>query len=179
LISTAISVSDINVDGWGTRAGKSVSRSSCGLDVGRGLTVINETGIISTDTNVLRFYGDSLKSGLVPAKVSDVIVTTGCVTLDGSGGDILQGGEGTDIIGGSCYPDTNLDTTVYTQRVDLVTDYLIYKGWALAGALESDVVWRIQKIIIDDVTGDVTKIFADGNTEFDNAWDDRLLYNYS
>lgn len=66
----------------------------------------------------------------------------------------------------------------YAQIIDIVSDYLIYKGWAEVGSLTSAPVWRIQKIVIgfDD---DVTKTWADGNAEFDNIWDDHLSLVYS
>lgn len=54
------------------------------MDIGGGLTVINESGILTTNTNVLRFYGDTLYSGATVTKRSDATITTdGRIELDG------------------------------------------------------------------------------------------------
>lgn len=70
------------------------------------------------------------------------------------------------------------DMDMYSKRVDFVSDNLLYKGEANAGSLESANVWRIRRIEIG-VDGDVTETFADGNSNFDNAWTDRLTKVYS
>lgn len=82
--------------------------------------------------------------------------------------------------GGSSYGCSILMSggVAYAQVVDVVSEFLIYKGWAAVGSLTSAPSWRIQKIVIgfDD---DVTKTWADGNAEFDNIWDDHLSLVYS
>jgi hypothetical protein len=65
-----------------------------------------------------------------------------------------------------------------TSRIDFFTDNVIYKGEAAAGALESDPVWRISKIVFD-TTGNVSTTWAGGSNEFTKIWNDRLLYTYS
>jgi hypothetical protein len=53
----------------------------------------------------------------------------------------------------------------------------MYKGEAAVGSLESAAVWRISKItIIDD---DISEVWADGNSNFDNVWDNRLSLSYT
>lgn len=62
-------------------------------------------------------------------------------------------------------------------RVDTVSDVLLYVGKAIPGTATSVALWRIQEIT---VVGDETIIlWADGNTDFDNEWDDRASLSYS
>ena len=49
------------------------------------------------------------------------------------------------------------------------TPNVTYLGWAQAGALTSEPRWAICTI---DTTVGVIKLWADGNTQFDNVWDD-------
>jgi hypothetical protein len=54
---------------------------------------------------------------------------------------------------------------------------LIYRGEATPGSLESAAVWRIQRI--DIVGTDFTILYADGNNNFDNIWNNRATLSYS
>jgi hypothetical protein len=55
----------------------------------------------------------------------------------------------------------------------------IYVGKADAGTADSSALWRIQQFIFNS-EGDVYDGgFADGDTNFDNAWTDRLSKTYS
>jgi hypothetical protein len=65
-----------------------------------------------------------------------------------------------------------------TVRVDFFDDNTTYKGEAIAGSIESDAVWRIIKIVTD-TTGNISKILANGNSEYINIWNDRLSLSYS
>lgn len=62
------------------------------------------------------------------------------------------------------------------KRVDFVGDTLIYLGEADPGTAESAASWRIKKI---DTTGDISILWADGNNNYDNVWDNRLSLSYS
>ena len=66
----------------------------------------------------------------------------------------------------------------YSKRIDFITDNLIYRGEAAVGALNSAPVWRIRKISVgtDD---DISETWVNGNANFTNVWDDRLLGVYS
>jgi hypothetical protein len=55
---------------------------------------------------------------------------------------------------------------------------VLYKGEAAAGSITSGALWRIQEITIQ-TDGDVAILWADGNTNFDNIYDDRLGLSYS
>jgi hypothetical protein len=52
-----------------------------------------------------------------------------------------------------------------------------YLGYADAGSLTSAPLWAIKKI--DEVGADVSITWADGNTNFDNIWDNRLSLTYA
>ena len=64
-----------------------------------------------------------------------------------------------------------------TTRIDFYTDDIIYRGEAIPASIESDPVWRIEKIEFD-VNGDVSKTWASGTSDYDKVWDNRLLYEY-
>lgn len=61
---------------------------------------------------------------------------------------------------------------------DFVSDTLIYQGYATPGSQTSDPVWRVKRIQISAVDGDVTESFADGDSSYDNIWDDRVSLTY-
>lgn len=68
--------------------------------------------------------------------------------------------------------------TLYSKRYDQVSDVLAYLGDASVGSATSGSVWRIQKLVFT-TAGSVTITFADGNTNFDNVWDNRASLSYS
>lgn len=63
-------------------------------------------------------------------------------------------------------------TTIY----DEATSTIAYLGNALPGISTSSAFWRISKI---NTTSGVITTWADGNSNFDNIWADRLSLNYS
>lgn len=77
-------------------------------------------------------------------------------------------------------PGANGDETevAYAKRTDFISDLLLYRGEANPGTLDSAASWRIRRLIIG-VDNDVTEEWADGNSNFDNVWDDRLSLSYS
>lgn len=69
---------------------------------------------------------------------------------------------------------------IYKQRLAYVTgtSNVEYHGYASPGAASSAASWAIAKMTY--VSGDLTQIdWADGNTNFDNVWDDRTSLTYS
>ena len=53
----------------------------------------------------------------------------------------------------------------------------VFKGVALPSTATSAALWKIRKI---ETIGAVTTVaYADGNSLFDNIWDDRLSLTYS
>ena len=51
-----------------------------------------------------------------------------------------------------------------------------YIGEATPGTALSSALWRIKKVV--ETGPDVTITWADGNSDFDNIWDDRLSLTY-
>lgn len=51
-----------------------------------------------------------------------------------------------------------------------------YVGYAVVGSLSSDNVWQVKKI--NETTG-VVITWADGNSEFDNVWDNYASLTYA
>ena len=60
--------------------------------------------------------------------------------------------------------------------VDSVTATTFYLGKATPGTATSSASWQIMKL--DESAGTVTT-WADGNTDFDNVWDNRQALSYS
>lgn len=68
-------------------------------------------------------------------------------------------------------------TENYTQLIDYVSSSVTYIGYAEPGTAQSSALWRIKKMV---TTGDDLEIvFADGNANFDNVWNDRASLSYS
>ena len=69
----------------------------------------------------------------------------------------------------------------FAQRVDDTTASTIYFfGEAQPGVVDLSALWRIQRItFITPGQDDVDIEWADGNSNFDNVWDDRLILAYS
>ena len=61
--------------------------------------------------------------------------------------------------------------SLFISRQDDVSASVSYYGWAVPGTSVASALWRIMK---KDVSGTETfYLFADGNTDFDNVWDNR------
>lgn len=115
--------------------------------------------------------------------IADGIVISGsgsAVTTQEIYNVVVEVGTSTTIIAGQPGPagpaGLSEDSVAYARQTDFVGDTVIYKGEAEAGSLFSSPIWRIRKIVL---TGDdVSEIWADGNTNFDNIWDNRVSLNY-
>ena len=76
--------------------------------------------------------------------------------------------------------DAKLEEEVFAQQIDFITDDLLYRGEAEPGTATSANLWRIRRITIDNAgEGDISTVWADGDNDFDNVWDDRLILAYS
>lgn len=62
------------------------------------------------------------------------------------------------------------------SRVDQASATIIYIGRASPSASTSDAVWRISRV---DTSVDLEVLFADGNGNYDNVWNDRASLSYS
>lgn len=61
-------------------------------------------------------------------------------------------------------------------KLDQVTATLFYVGEATIAAPTAAALWRIRKI---DTTTGVDVMWADGNANYDNVWDNRASISYS
>lgn len=101
--SEALTETTIDITGYGTREGYSENITVSTLDIGFGLTVINEGGIVTTNTNVLRFLGNDIYSGATYNKSVDATVTTDPrIVIDGgdsptrTDAEVIEGGTAAD-----------------------------------------------------------------------------------
>jgi len=80
------------------------------------------------------------------------------------------------------FPSPNGEDMPLSVRTDVVdpdaVPEVLYKGEASPGTAVSSAAWRIQKISFQ-ADGDVEILFADGDTSFDNVWDNRASLSYS
>ena len=77
---------------------------------------------------------------------------------------------------GNIIIDETVDATPYAVLFDESADPILYVGEADAGSLQADAVWRIKRI---NTTTGVVITWADGNTNFDNVWNNRASLSYS
>jgi len=69
------------------------------------------------------------------------------------------------------------DTIEYAALVDDSNYPLTYVGNALPGSLPGSAVWQIR--LVDESDEVLVVTFADGDSDFDNVWDDRESLIYS
>lgn len=65
----------------------------------------------------------------------------------------------------------------YVVQKDEASATEIYFGYANPGTATSSASWKIKKMTIDG--SDFNVKFADGNSNFDNTWDNRASLSYS
>lgn len=66
---------------------------------------------------------------------------------------------------------------VYKTYIDEASATITYIGKASTSALTSNAVWQIMKM---EISGSITTItYADGDSEFNNIWDNRASLSYS
>jgi hypothetical protein len=73
--------------------------------------------------------------------------------------------------------DPQAPPSQYTMRFDDDASGVAYLGEAATGAATASAVWRIKKITTTGI--DIVILWADGNTNFDNVWDNHLTLSYS
>lgn len=71
---------------------------------------------------------------------------------------------------------TNLSADESVE-VDAVGATVLYVGKAAAGTAGGAASWKIFKMITN-AEGDLSKRYADGNTNYDNVWDNRTALSY-
>lgn len=130
----------------------SISREVVVVENGNGLVVSSPSG---TNTAISNSQDVVVR---VTQEDASVVITSGIILANG--------------------PSIE-DYTMYTKLTDFVNDSTLYRGEAVPGSLEASPVWRIRKIIISAVDGDIEEKWADGNANFDNVWTDRAVKAYS
>lgn len=77
-------------------------------------------------------------------------------------------------------PGISEDEMMYSTRVDFQdSGNTIYRGEATVGSLNTGAFWRIRRITISSNDQDTVIEWANGNANFINVWDDRLLLSYN
>lgn len=113
--------------------------------------------IIPDTTNIEYITLDSTSSILVETVSTNILVTG------------LIGPTGPSVL--------SEEDTMYSKRVDFISDDEFYRGEALVGSQENSPVWRIRRITI--INNDITELWAGGTSNFDKVWANRLALNYS
>jgi len=132
--------------------------------------IITEIQLINTSESTaegIYFYIKKLSSNVLIASTS--ILPQGTTYYSNNEWKVLNK-EGITIIQPS-------ETVLYITKIDTTTSNLTYIGKSLPNSLDSDPMWQIK--LIDESSGVITILFADGNETFDKIWDDRLTYTYS
>jgi hypothetical protein len=103
----------------------------------------------------------------------------------GNDGDVYTDADNGDIyekIGGSWSLQGSPGSMALTTRSDTIDPTVFpevtYRGDALPGTAEAAALWRVQRLTMQS-DGDTEIVFADGNDNFDNIWDNRLSLTYS
>ena len=75
---------------------------------------------------------------------------------------------------------TNIIDTDYAIQLDEAANGITYVGKAVPGSATSSAVWQIKKIDESGTGGiELVILWADGNKNYDNIFDDRTTLNYS
>lgn len=71
-----------------------------------------------------------------------------------------------------------LDTPLALAFDYTADGHLQYMGRAVVGSLTSDAVWQIEKYVYDATPHLIAKQWADGDSNYDNVWDNRASLTY-
>jgi hypothetical protein len=100
----------------------------------------------------------------------------GDVYTDADNGDIYEKITGSWSLQGS---PGSVSLTTRSDTIDpTVFPEVTYRGDALPGTVTSAASWRVQQLTLQS-DGDMAILFADGDDNFDNIWDNRLSLSYS
>jgi len=100
----------------------------------------------------------------------------GDIYTDADNGDIYEKITGSWSLQGS---PGSVALTIRSDTIDpTVFPEVTYRGDALPGSATSATAWRVQRLT-QQSDGDMEILFADGNDNFDNIWDNRLSLSYS
>lgn len=138
-------------DGKDGAVGKAGKDGKDGLDGKDGISVVDASIDFDNRLTITLSDGSVIDAGQINVQSNNSVVQV-----------VQRGGE---------------DIVSYTTRYDQVSNTLAYKGEAAVGSEESYSSWRIQKLVFG-VDGDVLITWADGNTNFDNVWENRNSIPY-
>lgn len=100
----------------------------------------------------------------------------GDIYTDADNGDIYEKVTGSWSLQGS---PGSMALTTRSDTIDpTVFPEVTYRGDALPGVATASAAWRVQRMTMQS-DGDIEIVFADGNDNFDNIWDNRLSLSYS
>lgn len=142
---------------------------------GRGLITAGSGIIVTTGTNFVEITG--IPDAAIPALVG----SDGITIVSGSNTTDIQGFQA-EFVSASGSLQSQLDATVsgindvFAIRLDAV-DQTTYIGEADPGSLDSSPVWRIKRMI--ETGPDIAITWANGISDFNTIWDDRLSLSYS
>jgi hypothetical protein len=98
------------------------------------------------------------------------------IYTDADNGDIYEKITGSWSLQGS---PGSVALTIRSDTIDpTIFPEVTYRGDALPGVATSAASWRVQRLTTQS-DGDIDILFADGNDNFDNIWDNRLSLSYS
>lgn len=174
----------LNVTGGGTEA--------AALRV----TIANDsTGVVSIDDNGGSLTVDGTITANLAAgtnNIGDVDVLTVPAPLNVTGGgteaSALRVTLANDSTGVLSIDDNGASITIDGTVTANPTDYIreidtdgsnLYVGYAVPGTATSSASWKIKRIVSSGTPTDYSARFADGNTNFDNIWDNRASLSYS
>jgi len=94
-----------------------------------------------------------------------------------SGGGLMAGGASAEDVRDLLLQEGYIDP-MFATNIDFEDNgNTVYKGEASPGTATSAALWRITKTTVN-AEGDSVKLWADGNANFDNVWDDHLTLTY-
>lgn len=127
-------------------------------------TVNNDNTLVSSNTpTILQVIDDS--NILVKEVVTTNVIHSGIAGPAGATGPAgAPGGE---------------DEVAQEKRTDFIDDETLYRGEAIPGSADAAAVWRIRKITISAIDGDVREMWADGTADYIKVWNNRLTYTYT
>jgi len=100
----------------------------------------------------------------------------GDIYTDADNGDIYEKITGSWSLQGS---PGSMALTIRSDTIDpTIFPEVTYRGDALPGVATSAASWRVQQMTMQS-DGDIAVLFADGDDNFDNIWDNRLSLSYS
>jgi len=131
-------------------------------------------GEVTTRPSVTMLVSEGVESQILEAGAGYVIESEPGTTLfDPVGtGHLLSTGFRYINVGG-----VQEETMPYAKRADVDGNY-VYRAEAAPGSLDADPVWRVWRISLLSIDGDLSEQFAEGTATFSFAWNDRLTLNY-